>query len=130
MLFRPEEGHGRSGIGRIVVPLLQRHGNVGDQVLRINPEQLAVFDLNLYGFTAVQTRCVDLNRFSRKKPADCQRLKRSLAKPLLLTIDSNPKLSRQMVERCERRYEIRIGIQPSVNSGGEKIMQRLSPLLH
>jgi hypothetical protein len=85
--------------------------------MRIHLEQLAVFDLNLDGFTAVQTRCVDLNRFSRKKPADCQRLKRSLGKPLLLTIDGNPKLSRQMVERRERRNEIRIGIQPSMNSG-------------
>ncbi len=61
----------------------------------------AVTHLNVYGLAAIQTRRVDLNRFTRKDPADRQGVDASLGKPFLPPVHSNSVVRRQIVEGCE-----------------------------
>ena len=58
----------------------------------------------------IQTRRIDPHRLPRKEPADRQRFKPSLAKPLLLAVDGNSVLGGQVVEWSEGGNEIRLGI--------------------
>jgi hypothetical protein len=71
-----------------------------------------------------------LNCFARKKPADRQRFKSSLAKPFLLTIDGNAILRREVVEGSEGSNEVGIREEPSRNPSGEKLMESFSPFLY
>jgi hypothetical protein len=116
VLFRPEERHGASGIAHIQAPLCQGNGNISDQTLRIGLQNDSVSDFDVDRITAIQTRGVDLDHFSRKKPADRQRLEGSLRKPFLLALDRDSELRRKIVEGRKRRNEIRVRIQPSVDS--------------
>jgi hypothetical protein len=116
MLFRPEERHGASGITHILSPLSQGNGNISDQILRIGLEYDPISDLNLDRITAIQTRGVDPDHFSRKQPADRQRLEGSLRRPLLLAVNSDSELRGKMVKGCKRGDVIRIWIQPPVDS--------------
>lgn len=117
MLFRPEERHGASGIAHILAPLFKGDGDIPDQALRIGLQDGPIFDFDVDRIPAIQTRGVDPDDLSRKKPADRQRFKGSLRKPLLHTVDRDSELRRKMVEGCKRRDEIRVGIQPTVYSG-------------
>jgi hypothetical protein len=82
------------------------------------------------GFAAIKTGGVNFYLFTREKPADRQRFKRSLAKPFLLTVDSDAKLGRLIVKRRERSDEIRTWSKPSWDSLRKKLMKDLSAFLH
>jgi hypothetical protein len=99
VLFRPEEVHGASCIGHILKPFPERNSHVAHQTLRFSPTDDPVTDFYPKGETAIQAGGIDPDCFSRKEPADRQRLKPSLAKPLLLSIDGNSVLGREIVER-------------------------------
>jgi len=97
-------------------PLGERNGHISDQTLGISLLYDPIADLDPDRLTAIQAGGIDLNRFPRKKPADRQRLKRSLAKPFLLTVDSDSELRGEIVKRCEGSDEIRIGKKPPRDS--------------
>jgi hypothetical protein len=130
MLLRPEEVHGASGIGNILEPLPEGHSYIPDHTSRFSLQNNSVPDLHADGLSAVETRRIDLNRLSRKKPADRQRFKSSLAEPLLLAIDGDAILGGEIVEGSKRSDEIRIWKKPSRDPGSEKVMEGLSSLLH
>ncbi len=98
VFFRPEEIHRASGIGEVFVPFPHGNSHISRHPFRLNPEEDAVLNIYPDGQPAIQTRCIDPNNLPGKKPADRQRLKRSLAKPLLLSIDRQAVLSRKIVE--------------------------------
>jgi len=79
---------------------------------------------------AIETRCVDINCFTREKPADRQRFKSSLAKPFLPAIDGDSELRGLIIERSKRRDKIRAGRKPAGNSFGNKLVQRLPSFFH
>ncbi len=110
MLFRPEEIHGTSSIGDIFEPLPEGHRHVTRQTLRFSSQDDAVSDLHPDGEAAIQTRCIDPNRFPWEKPADRQRFESSLAGPLLMAIDGYTILGREVVEGRKRGNEVRTGI--------------------
>ncbi len=76
------------------------HGNshISHHPFGLNPEEDAIFYIQPHRQPTIQTGCIDPNRFPREKPADRQRLKGSLAKPLLLAIDRQAILSWKIVE--------------------------------
>jgi hypothetical protein len=117
VFFRPEEGHGASGVSYVLAPLCEGNGNVSDQALRFGLQYDPVPHLNPNRVTAIQARGIDLDHFPRQKPADRQRLKGSLCKPFLQTVDGDSKLRRKMVEGCKGCDEIRVRVQPSMDSG-------------
>jgi hypothetical protein len=77
------------------------HGNrhIPHHSFRLNVEEDAILDIDPDGQPTIQTRCIYPNGLPGKKPADCQRLKSSLAEPLLLAIDPQPVLGGEIVER-------------------------------
>lgn len=83
------------------------------QPFRIGIEDFAVLDFHSDGLPAVQAWRVDSDGFSRKKPADRQRLKRSLAEPLLPAVNSDAELGREIVKGRHRHDEVCLWIQPS-----------------
>jgi hypothetical protein len=94
VFFRPEEVHGTSGTGKVLEPFPEGDSHIPDYVLGICAQNDSIADLHLDGFSAIEARGIDSNRFPGKEPADRQRFKSSLAKPFLLTIDSNTVLGR------------------------------------
>jgi len=98
MLFRPEEIHGASGIGEVFIPFPHGNSYISHQSFRFNAEENAVFDIHPHGQPAIQTGGIDPDGLPGKKPAHGQRLKSSLAKPLLLTIDRQPILGRNIAK--------------------------------
>ena len=110
VFFRPEEGHGASGITRVQSPFGQRNGHVSDYFFRLSFQYTPITDLDVDRFTAVQAGSIDLNLFPREKPADRQRFKGSLGEPFLLAINSDPELGGEIIKWCERDYEICIRI--------------------
>jgi len=60
-------------------------------VLHIDPDRLAT----------VETHRIDSYCFPRKKPADRQRFKRSLAEPLLYAVNGQAVVGREVVEGWE-----------------------------
>jgi hypothetical protein len=70
MLFRPEEIHGTSGIGQVFEPLPERDASICDQTFRFCSLYHPVFHFNFNRRSAVKTWSIDLDCFSRKKPAD------------------------------------------------------------
>jgi hypothetical protein len=113
-----------------LTPLGKWNSYVSNYLLRISLQYDTITDIYANRLPAIQAGCIDLNRFPRKKPADRQRFKRSLAKPFLLTFDSNAKLGGKIVKRRERSDEIRTGGKPSGDSPGKKLMKDLPALLH
>jgi hypothetical protein len=130
VLFRPEESHGASGIAHVFAPASERNGYVPDKALRFRLQDDAVLDVNPDRLTAVRTRGVNPNRFPREKPADRQRLERSLRKPFLLSFDRDSELGGKVVEWRERGDEIGIWKQKPVDSRRKEVMKRLPSLLH
>jgi len=106
MFFRPEEVHGASGETYVIVPLIERNGHISYDTLRINIQYLTISHLNTYRLPTVHANRIDLNFFTWKKPANCQRLEGSLAKPLLLTVHSDGILVGKVVERGQGNDEI------------------------
>ena len=98
-------------------PLGERNGYIHDQTFGIGLLDDAITDLDPDRFTAIQAWAVDLNLLPREKPADRQRFECSLAKPFLLTVDSDFKLRGEIVKRCERGDEIRTRSKPPRKSG-------------
>jgi len=130
VLFRPEEVHSTSGIRRFLEPLPEGNGHVPNHVPGFCPQDDPIPDLHLDGSSTIQAREIDLNRLSKEKPADRQRFKSSLTKPLLMTIDCNAILGGEVIKRSEGSNQIRIGEKPSGDPGSEKLVEGLSPLLH
>jgi hypothetical protein len=64
-------------------------------LLRLN---LPVLDLDPYGLATIEALRIDSYCLSGKEPADRQRFKRSLAEPLLLTVDRQAVMCRQIVK--------------------------------
>jgi hypothetical protein len=130
VLLRPEEVHGASGIGDILEPLPERNSYVTDHIPGFGLQNDSIPDLHPDGLSTIKARRIDLNCLSRKKPADRQRFKSSLAEPFLLAIDRNTILGGEIVEGSKRGDEIRVGEEPPRDSGAEKFMEGLSTLLH
>jgi hypothetical protein len=129
MFFRPEEIHGASGVREVAEPILGSNGGVSDQSLRSRAPYLTILHFKQDRRTTIETWCIDPDDFARKKPADRQRFKPSLAEPLLLTIDCDAVLCGKVVKRWKRGNIIGLGKEPPRKSrGGEKLMQALSPL--
>ena len=63
-----------------------------DDRRRIGAKDFPITHLNTDGFSAVQAKRIDTNGFTGKQPADCQRVRTSLAEPFLLTVDGYPVL--------------------------------------
>ena len=99
MFFRPEESHGASGIAGVLSPFCKGKGHVTYQTFRIGFQEIPIADLDLNRFTTVQTWGIYLNNLTWKKPADRQRLERSLAEPLLLAVNGQTVMRREIVER-------------------------------
>jgi hypothetical protein len=74
---------------------------VSNHILGFRLQNDPVPNLNLYRLSTIQTRRINLNCLPGKKPADRQRLKSSLAKPFLLTIDGNAVLIGKVVKRSK-----------------------------
>jgi hypothetical protein len=130
VLLRPEEVHGASRIGDILEPLPEGHSDIPDHILGLGFQNHSIADLYPDGFSTIEARRIDLNRLSRKKPADRQRFKSSLAEPFLLAIDRNAILGGEVVEGSEGGDEIRIRKEPPGDPGTEKFIEGLSALLH
>ena len=57
---------------------------------RFGCEDLPITHLNADAFIAVQAGTIDTNGFTRKQPADRERVRSSLAEPFLLTVHGDP----------------------------------------
>jgi len=116
VFFRPEEVHGASGIAYIIVPLTERNGYIAYKAFfRIHIQYLTVSHLHTDRHATVHADGIYSNCFPWKKPANCQRLEGSLAKPLLLTVHSDGILVGQVVEGGQGNDEIRFGKNPAWN---------------
>jgi len=74
---------------------------MADQPFGLLGQDPAVLHLDSYGITAIQANRIDLYCLSGKKPADRQRLERSLTEPLLLAVNGQTVMGREIVERRE-----------------------------
>jgi len=72
---------------------------MADDAFRIDLSDHTVAHFNGDRFTAIKAGGVDTHLLSGKKPADRQRFKSSLRKPFLLTVNCDPELGGQIVER-------------------------------
>jgi hypothetical protein len=99
MLFRPEEMNSTSRERPVLGPSTQGDINISMNSGRVLTFYVTITHYDAHGLTAIQTWCINLNRFSRKGPADRQGFKTSLSKPFLLPFNSNTVLRRQVVER-------------------------------
>ena len=129
MLFRPEEIHCASSIGDVFEPVPKRYGCIRHRTFRFGILDYTVFHSHVDRGTAIETRCIDLDSFTRKEPTDRQRLESSLGEPFLLTLDSDPVLGGKVVKGCERGDVVGIRIQPTGKSREKKLMQCPSPFL-
>ena len=66
MFFRPEEGHGASGITYVFAPIYQGNSYVTDNTLWICLKNFTITHLYLDWFTTVQTWRVNPNAFAGK----------------------------------------------------------------
>ena len=99
MLFRPEDVHGASGIGDVVEPLGEWNGYMPYYPLRVGAKENTVSYLHTNWHPAIQTGSIYTDYLSWKKPADCQRLERSLPEPFLRAINRYAILGRKVVKR-------------------------------
>ena len=60
-------------------------------------------------FSAIEAGGLDADFFSWEQPADRQRFKRSLGKPLLLAVNTDPELGGLVVKGCKGCDKIRPG---------------------
>ena len=102
MFFRPEEIHRTSGVGGVGHPFSHGNGYMANQSFRVLRLNLAVLDLDGNGLFTIKADGIDLYGLSRKQPADRQRFKGSLGEPLLLAVDGQTIISRDIVERGKR----------------------------
>jgi hypothetical protein len=102
MLFRPEEMDSTSCVWPIFCPVSYRDINVTTYFIRALAFNDAVTNNDMYGLTAIQTRCIDLDRLTWKDPADRQGFKPSLRKPLLLSLNSNAILCGKVIKWRKR----------------------------
>jgi len=130
MIFRPEEVHGTSGETYVVVPFIERNGHISYDTLRINIQYLTISHLHTNRLAAVHANRIDLNCFPRKKPANCQRLEGSLAKPLLFTFHSDGILVGQVVKGGQRNDEICFWKNPTWKDLCKKGLNGFSAVLY
>ena len=130
VLFRPEEVHGASGIGKIFGPPPERNGDIADNPVRAPGRDFSIPDFHEERLAAIQTGGVYANRFLRKKPADRQRFKPSLPEPILAPVNGEAVLGGEIVERSKRGDQIGSRMEPPRDAGGEERLQGLSPFLH
>jgi len=127
VLFRPEEVHGASGIGKVFNPPPERDSDITDDLIGTFAHDFPIPGFYEERLSAIQTGGVHPHRFTRKKPADRQRFKTSLAEPSLLTVKGNAVLGGKIIKRGERGDEIRSGMKPPWNPSGKKVVQDLPP---
>jgi hypothetical protein len=120
VFFRPEEVHGTSGVGYVEDPLSYGDGDMANQFFRFFNLNLAVLNLNMNRFTTIETYRINSYRLTRKKPADRQRFKRSLAKPLLFAVNGQAVIGRQIIERGKGYDVIGLGIKPTREPEGRE----------
>jgi len=110
MFFRPEEAHRTSGVGYTENPSSDRDRDMPDQpfgILVLNP---AILHLDSDGLAAIKANRIDLYCLSRKKPADRQRLERSLAEPLLFPVNGQTVMRWEIVERGKGHDAVGLGV--------------------
>jgi hypothetical protein len=112
IVFRPEEVDSASGVRPVFGPPAQ--GNIH---IPADPGRISIFDYpvphdNPQRPAAIETGRIDLNRFSRKDPADRQGFEPSLSEPLLLPRYRDAVLIRQVVERSKRNEQIGSRVKP------------------
>ena len=127
MLFRPEEVHAGStpGPGFWRSPYLTV--GVAHDAHWVDREHLLVVHLDHQVFATIQTGGVDPYRLAGKQPAHRQRLEASLGKPLLLAVDTDAVLRRQVVEGRKRDEIIRLRVQPGRDATAHQIMESCLP---
>jgi len=81
-----------------------------DYPFRLCFNNFTIFHFYADRLPAIQAGRIDSNSFPRKEPADRQRFKRSLAEPLLLTVNRDAELILQAVERSQRHNNIGLRI--------------------
>ncbi len=101
MFFRPEEVHGASAVRQVFEPFPKRYRSVSDQTLGVGAPYDPIFHFHPNGRPAIQTKGINGHGLSFKEPADRQRFKPSLSKPLLLSLNRDPVLGGKVVERGE-----------------------------
>ena len=74
---------------------------MADQPFGLLRLDLTILHLDPYGLATIKARRIDSYRLPRKEPADRQRFKRSLAEPLLLAVNGQAVMCRQIVEGGE-----------------------------
>ena len=70
MFFRPEEMHRTSGEGHVFHPFQDRNRHVAYQSSGISVLEFAILHCHLNRFAAIETDRIDLDCFTREKPAD------------------------------------------------------------
>jgi hypothetical protein len=91
-----------------------------DSIAHLHPDRHAT----------IQTGRVYADLFAGKEPADRQRFKSSLAKPLLLALVGDTIMVREVVERGKGGDEVCIWKQPSWDPCLKEIMEGLPPLFN
>lgn len=86
---------------------------MADEPFRLLGLDLAVLHLHLYGFIAIEAHRIDLYRLTGKEPADRQRFESSLAEPLLLPVDGQAVLGREVVERGKGNDGVALRKEPT-----------------
>jgi hypothetical protein len=74
---------------------------------------LAILHLDMNRLATIKTYRINSYRLTQEKPAYCQRLKRSLAEPLLFAINGYAVIGRQIVERGKGYNVVGLGIKPT-----------------
>ena len=108
MIFRPEEIHPRSSQRGRSAGEGQR--SMPDNRRGVSGQDLSVPHFDGDGLVAVKAWALDTNRFTWKKPADCQRVEASLSEPLLLVFHRNAVLGRDVRKGrdCVNQVSIRV----------------------
>ena len=83
-------------------------------------EDLPISHLNADAFVAVQAGTIDTNGFTRKQPADRQRVRPSNAEPFLLTIYGDLEWSGYERKGTKGSDPVCIGIQPYPSASGSR----------
>ncbi len=130
MLFRPEEIHCASGIGRVFEPFPEGNSDISDHAFRFRAQDAAVTHFQNNRKSAVKTWTIHPNRLAGEKPADRQRFKASLAEPFLLAVYGYPVLGWQVVERSKGRNQAGVRKEPPRNSRLKQSVKGFSPLFH
>jgi hypothetical protein len=87
MLFRPEKMDTISGVRPAFCPLTYGQINITADSVRDLGFDYTITYVEVDRFSALQTRGINLNGFSRKGPADRQGFKTSLSEPFLLLVN-------------------------------------------